>query len=68
VDLPDQPLADGDRQGVLRRGHPRQKTGRPKVNPDKEPKPNVELKDVCPPDIGGTDRQPAAFSPRTGLV
>ena len=23
IDLPDQPLADGDRQGVLRRGHPR---------------------------------------------
>jgi lanthanide-dependent methanol dehydrogenase len=45
-----------------------QKTGRPKVNPDKEPKPNVELKDVCPPDIGGKDWQPTAFSPHTGLI
>jgi glucose dehydrogenase len=31
------------------------KTGMPKVNPAKEPKPNVELKDNCPPDIGGKD-------------
>lgn len=44
------------------------KTGRPKVNAAKEPKPNVELKNVCPTDIGSKDWQPAAFSPRTGLI
>jgi alcohol dehydrogenase (cytochrome c) len=44
------------------------KTGMPIVNPQKEPKPNVKLKDVCPPDIGGKDWQPTAFSPRTGLI
>ena len=42
--------------------------GMPIINPDKEPKPNVKLKDVCPPDIGGKDWQPTAFSPRTGLI
>ncbi|MEO7010615.1 MAG: PQQ-dependent dehydrogenase, methanol/ethanol family [Caldimonas sp.] len=44
------------------------KTGMPKVVAAMQPKPNVRLKDVCPPDIGGKDWQPAAFSPRTGLV
>jgi lanthanide-dependent methanol dehydrogenase len=44
------------------------KTGMPIVNPAMEPKPNVKLPDVCPPDIGGKDWQPSAFSPRTGLV
>jgi alcohol dehydrogenase (cytochrome c) len=44
------------------------KTGTPIVNPDKEPHPNVKLVNVCPPDIGGKDWQPAAASPRTGLV
>ena len=33
-----------------------------------QPKPNVKLSNVCPPDIGGKDWQPSAFSPRTGLV
>lgn len=42
--------------------------GMPIVNPEKEPKPNVKLSDVCPPDIGGKDWQPTAFSPRTGLI
>jgi alcohol dehydrogenase (cytochrome c) len=44
------------------------KTGRPIVDPDKEPHPGVKLTGVCPPDIGGKDWQPSAFSPRTGLV
>jgi alcohol dehydrogenase (cytochrome c) len=44
------------------------KTGMPIVNKDKEPKPDVALKHLCPPDIGGKDWQPAAASPRTGLV
>ncbi len=44
------------------------KTGQPIVNPDKEPKPGIKLDNVCPPDIGGKDWQPAAASPRTGLV
>lgn len=44
------------------------KSGRPIVNKDKEPKPNVKLENVCPPDIGGKDWQPAAASPRTGLI
>jgi PQQ-dependent dehydrogenase (methanol/ethanol family) len=44
------------------------KSGMPIVNPEKQPKPNVKLSDVCPPDIGGKDWQPTAFSPRTGLI
>jgi alcohol dehydrogenase (cytochrome c) len=44
------------------------KTGMPKVVPEMQPKPNVKLPNVCPPDIGGKDWQPSAFSPRTGLV
>ncbi len=44
------------------------KTGMPQVVAEMQPKPNVTLKNVCPPDIGGKDWEPAAFSPRTGLV
>ncbi len=44
------------------------KTGMAIVRPDKEPKPEVKLPHVCPPDIGGKDWQPSAFSPRTGLL
>jgi alcohol dehydrogenase (cytochrome c) len=44
------------------------KSGRAVVRPDKEPKPGVKLEDVCPPDIGGKDWQPSAFSPKTGLL
>jgi alcohol dehydrogenase (cytochrome c) len=43
------------------------KSGMPMVRADKEPKPNVKL-EVCPPDIGGKDWQPSAFSPKTGLL
>lgn len=35
---------------------------------DKETEvPGHWVKNICPPDIGGKDQQPAAFSPRTGL-
>ncbi len=44
------------------------KTGMPKVVPEMQPRPNIKLQNVCPPDIGGKDWQPASFSPRTGLV
>jgi PQQ-dependent dehydrogenase (methanol/ethanol family) len=44
------------------------KTGRPIINPDKEPKPGIKVNNLCPPDLGGKDWQPAAASPRTGLV
>ncbi|HZX72069.1 MAG TPA: PQQ-dependent dehydrogenase, methanol/ethanol family [Rhodanobacter sp.] len=44
------------------------KTGRPIINPDKEPKPGIKINNLCPPDLGGKDWQPAAASPRTGLV
>ena len=43
------------------------KTGMPIVDPEMQPKPGVKLPNVCPPDIGGKDWQPSAFSPRTGL-
>jgi alcohol dehydrogenase (cytochrome c) len=43
-------------------------TGMPKVVPAMQPKPGVKLENVCPPDIGGKDWQPSAFSPHTGLV
>jgi alcohol dehydrogenase (cytochrome c) len=43
------------------------KSGRPILNPAKEPKVGVQLK-VCPPDIGQKDWEPPAYSPRTGLL
>ena len=44
------------------------KTGIPMVDKEKQPHPNVKLSHVCPPDLGGKDWEPAAASPRTGLV
>lgn len=44
------------------------KTGQPIVNKEMQPQPGVKLTNVCPPDIGVKDWQPAAFSPNTGLV
>jgi alcohol dehydrogenase (cytochrome c) len=44
------------------------KSGRPIVNPDMQPKPDVALDRVCPPDIGQKDWEPPAFSPNTGLL
>nr|WP_080643756.1 PQQ-dependent dehydrogenase, methanol/ethanol family [Mesorhizobium loti] len=44
------------------------KTGRPIVDPAREPKPGVKIDRVCPPDIGQKDWEPPAFSPNTGLL
>jgi alcohol dehydrogenase (cytochrome c) len=44
------------------------KSGRPIINPNKEPKPGIKVENLCPPDLGGKDWQPGAVSPRTGLV
>jgi len=44
------------------------KTAQPIVNPAMQPKPGVKLPNACPTDIGVKDWQPAAFSPRTGLL
>jgi lanthanide-dependent methanol dehydrogenase len=42
-------------------------TGRPVVNPAKQTKEGVNVRDICPAAPGGKDQQPAAFSPRTEL-
>ena len=42
-------------------------TGVPNVVPEKRTHQGVTVQNICPPDIGGKDQQPAAFSPRTGL-
>ncbi len=42
-------------------------TGRPVVNPSMTTHPNEWTFNVCPPDIGVKDQQPAAYSPRTHL-
>jgi alcohol dehydrogenase (cytochrome c) len=44
------------------------KTGLPNLNPDKNVTPEVEVQNICPTHIGSKDWQPAAFSPRTGLL
>lgn len=43
-------------------------TGRPLMNPDKEPQSGRTTRDICPAAPGGKDWNPSAFSPRTGLV
>lgn len=43
-------------------------TGLPHLNPEKEPTPEIKAENICPTHIGSKDWQPAAFSPRTGLV
>jgi PQQ-dependent dehydrogenase (methanol/ethanol family) len=43
------------------------KTGVPGVVPEKRTHEGATVQNICPPDIGGKDQQPAAFSPRTGL-
>ena len=43
-------------------------TGRPVLNPDKQAKIEQKVADICPTHIGSKDWQPAAFSPRTGLI
>ena len=42
-------------------------TGVPSVVPEKRTHQGATVQNICPPDIGGKDQQPAAFSPRTGL-
>jgi lanthanide-dependent methanol dehydrogenase len=44
------------------------KTAQPIVNPAKHTVPSGRwVRDICPPDIGDKDWEPAAFSPRTNL-
>ena len=43
-------------------------TAMPMVRPEMEPKPNVMLSGLCPPDVGGKNFQASAFSPKTGLL
>jgi PQQ-dependent dehydrogenase (methanol/ethanol family) len=44
------------------------RTGRPRVAHEKSPVLGKVIRDICPAAPGGKDWQPAAFSPRTGLV
>jgi lanthanide-dependent methanol dehydrogenase len=44
------------------------KTGRPIVNPEKEPGTGKVVRNICPTASGAKDWQPSAFSPRTGLL
>jgi len=44
------------------------RSGRLVYNPEKDPKPNVTIHDICPASPGGKDWQPSAYSPRTKLV
>ncbi|MBV8356892.1 MAG: methanol/ethanol family PQQ-dependent dehydrogenase [Deltaproteobacteria bacterium] len=44
------------------------KTGRIKLNPDKEPKLGQTIRDICPTASGEKDWEPSSFSPRTGLM
>jgi PQQ-dependent dehydrogenase (methanol/ethanol family) len=43
------------------------KSGMPNVVESKKTHEGATIQNICPPDIGGKDQQPAAFSPRTGL-
>jgi hypothetical protein len=43
------------------------KTGLPSVVSERRTMQGVNVTNICPPDIGGKDFQPAAFAPRTGL-
>ena len=43
-------------------------TGELEVVPDKAPRIGQVVRDICPASPGGKDWQPAAFSPRTGLL
>jgi lanthanide-dependent methanol dehydrogenase len=43
-------------------------TGRLIPNPEKEPKTNKVIKEICPTSPGAKDFQPTAYSPRTGLL
>jgi lanthanide-dependent methanol dehydrogenase len=43
-------------------------TGRPTMNPAKEPRVGQAVRDICPASPGGKDWQPTAWSPRTQLL
>jgi lanthanide-dependent methanol dehydrogenase len=43
------------------------KTGRPIVNPSKETKEGVNVKDICPAAQGAKNHQPASYDPKTKL-
>jgi PQQ-dependent dehydrogenase (methanol/ethanol family) len=44
------------------------KTGRLQINPDKQPKLNRTIRDICPTAPGAKDWNPSAYSERTGLL
>jgi lanthanide-dependent methanol dehydrogenase len=44
------------------------KTGRLRLNPEKEPKLNRTVRDICPTAPGAKDWNPSAYSSRTGLL
>jgi PQQ-dependent dehydrogenase (methanol/ethanol family) len=44
------------------------KTGRLKLNPEKQPKLNRTIRDICPTAPGAKDWNPSAYSPKTGLL
>jgi PQQ-dependent dehydrogenase (methanol/ethanol family) len=43
-------------------------TGRPIINPEKETKVGVQVRNICPTASGAKDWNPSSFSPRTGLL
>ena len=43
-------------------------SGMPVINEDKQPVVGKKVEDICPPDIGVKNWNPAAFSPHTGLL
>ncbi|MGM9490796.1 methanol/ethanol family PQQ-dependent dehydrogenase [Ideonella sp. YS5] len=43
-------------------------TGRPRMNPAKDPRVGESVRDICPGSPGGKDWQPSAWSPRTRLL
>jgi PQQ-dependent dehydrogenase (methanol/ethanol family) len=44
------------------------RSGRPVMNPDKEPQQGRVTRHICPAAPGGKDWNPSSFSPRTGLL
>jgi len=44
------------------------KSGRPKMNPQKEPQTGKVVREICPAAPGAKDWQPVAYSPRTAMM
>jgi PQQ-dependent dehydrogenase (methanol/ethanol family) len=44
------------------------KTGRPTMNPAKNPRAGIVVRDICPNASGEKDWNPSAYSPKTGLL